>query len=73
MYRLAVTTFFGASADQASAAAIILHAVSFLPISLLGLLFIWQDGLTLAGLKQMTSTAEAAEHPGPESRKGETL
>ncbi|MEO8484594.1 MAG: lysylphosphatidylglycerol synthase transmembrane domain-containing protein [Acidobacteriota bacterium] len=63
MYRLAVTQFFGASADVAAAAAITLHAVSFLPISLLGLLFMTQDGMTLSKLKQMKSTAEAEEHP----------
>jgi glycosyltransferase 2 family protein len=73
MYRLAVTSFFGATADQASAAAIILHAVSFVPISLLGLLFIWQDGLTLSGLRQMTSSAEAAEHPASDSGKRDVL
>ena len=39
------------------------HAVSFLPISLLGLLFMAQDGMTLSKLKQMKSTAEAEEHP----------
>jgi uncharacterized protein (TIRG00374 family) len=70
MYRLAVTSFFGATADQASAAAIILHAVSFLPVSLLGLLFIWQDGLTLSGLKGMKATAVAAEQPSVHAAKG---
>lgn len=62
-YRLAVTTFFGANAATAAAAAIVLHAVSFLPVSLVGLIFIGQDGLTLAGLKRMKATAEAAEQP----------
>jgi uncharacterized membrane protein YbhN (UPF0104 family) len=60
-YRVAVTTFFGAGEGEASAAAIVLHAVSFVPVSLLGLIFMAQDGLTLAGLRRMRSTAEAAE------------
>ncbi len=65
MYRLAVTEVFHVSPDGAAAAAIVLHAVSFLPISLLGLLFMAQDGMTLSKLKQMKSTAEAEEHPRP--------
>jgi uncharacterized protein (TIRG00374 family) len=62
-YRLAVTTFFGASQGTAVAAALVLHAVSFLPVSLVGLIFIGQEGLTLAGLQRMKATAEAAEQP----------
>ena len=33
MYQLAVTQFFGATADAAAAAAIVLHAVSFVPVT----------------------------------------
>jgi uncharacterized protein (TIRG00374 family) len=51
MYQLAATSVLGAGRDQASAAAIVLHAVSFVPISLLGLLFMAQDGWTLARLR----------------------
>jgi uncharacterized protein (TIRG00374 family) len=60
-YTLAVTNFFGATPDAAAAAAIVLHAVSFVPVTLGGLIFMWQDGLTLTGLKRMRSTAAAAE------------
>jgi uncharacterized protein (TIRG00374 family) len=62
-YRFAVTTFFGAPVDVAAAAAFVLHAVSFVPVTIVGLVFMWQDGLTLAGLKRMRATAEAAELP----------
>ncbi len=61
MYQLAVVGFFQAERDRAAAAAIVLHLVSFAPISLVGLVFMAQDGLSLFGLKQMKSTAEAAE------------
>jgi hypothetical protein len=61
MYQFAVTTFFGAPPDVAAACAIVLHAVSFVPISILGLIFMLQDGLTFRSLKAMKSTAEAAE------------
>ena len=47
--------------SEAKAAAIVLHLVSFAPISLVGLVFMAQDGLSLFGLKAMKSTAEAAE------------
>ncbi len=51
MYQLAVTTVLGAGREQAAAGAIVLHAVSFVPISLLGLAFMAQDGWTLARLR----------------------
>jgi uncharacterized protein (TIRG00374 family) len=53
MYLLALTQFFDAPADTAGAAAIVLHLVSFVPVTILGLIFMWQDGLTLSGLKTM--------------------
>jgi hypothetical protein len=59
MYQFAVTTFFGAAAEAAAACAIVLHAVSFVPISLMGLFFMAQDGLTFGKLKTMKSTVEA--------------
>jgi uncharacterized protein (TIRG00374 family) len=62
-YRFAVTTFFGADVDVAAAAAFVLHAVSFVPVTIVGLVCMWQDGLTLAGLRRMRATAEAAEMP----------
>jgi uncharacterized protein (TIRG00374 family) len=61
MYFLAVTQFFGADKDIAVAAALVLYAVSFVPITLLGLVFMSQDGLTLGGLKAMKETAREAE------------
>jgi uncharacterized membrane protein YbhN (UPF0104 family) len=62
-YLLAVTRFFGANPDTAAAAALVLHAISFVPVTILGLVFMSQDGLTLGGLKNMRETAEAAETP----------
>ena len=60
-YWLAVTRFFGADSDTAAAAALVLHAVSFVPVTMLGLVFMSQDGLTLGRLKSLRQTAEAAE------------
>ncbi len=61
MYQFAVTTFFGAAAEAAAACAIVLHAVSFVPISIMGLIFMLQDGLTFRSIRAMKTTAEAAE------------
>jgi uncharacterized membrane protein YbhN (UPF0104 family) len=58
-YLSAVTLFFGANVDAAGAAAIVLHAVSFVPVTLLGLVFMWQDGLTLGGLRGLKAQASA--------------
>jgi hypothetical protein len=61
MYQEAVVRFFGADVDRAAAGAIVLHLISIGPISVLGLLLMAQDGLSLMELKRMKSTAEAAE------------
>jgi uncharacterized protein (TIRG00374 family) len=52
-YQVAVQTFFGAPADRASGAAIVLHAISFVPVSLLGILFMAREGLTLHGAQEL--------------------
>jgi uncharacterized protein (TIRG00374 family) len=56
-YRFGMTTFFGASNANAIAAAIVVHAISFGPVMLLGLLFMAQDGLSLGRLKEMAREA----------------
>ena len=62
-YKAALTNFFGANPDVAAAAAIVLHLISFVPVSIAGSVFMWQDGLTLARLRSMKSEAQAAEKP----------
>jgi uncharacterized protein (TIRG00374 family) len=65
-YQMAVTNCFGAPASVAAAAAFVLHAVSFVPVTLLGLVYMWQDGLTLGSLKQMKAEAQSSqERPSP--------
>jgi uncharacterized protein (TIRG00374 family) len=58
-YAYSVTAFFGADPDAAGAAAIVLHAVSFVPVTLLGLVFMWQDGLSLGRLRRLRADATA--------------
>ncbi|MCC7179264.1 MAG: flippase-like domain-containing protein [Acidobacteria bacterium] len=60
-FRLGATSFFGADNDAAVGAAILLHAVSFVPVTLLGLWYAAREGLDLKGLTQMTNRANPAE------------
>lgn len=46
-YAFAVTRLFGATQEQAVACAIVLHAVSFVPVTLIGLVIMAQAGLTI--------------------------
>jgi uncharacterized membrane protein YbhN (UPF0104 family) len=62
-YRFAVTTFFGASNDAAVGGAILLHAVSFVPVTLLGLWFMAADGMSVFGLQSLAREAHEAETP----------
>jgi glycosyltransferase 2 family protein len=54
-YKIAVTTFLGASDEAATAAAIVLWLISFVPVTLLGLVFMAREGLTFSRMKQMAS------------------
>ena len=58
MYRIAVVTFFGVPETTAVGAAIVLHAVSFVPVTLLGLAFMAREGLSLGRMRAL-----AAEEP----------
>jgi uncharacterized protein (TIRG00374 family) len=62
-YRIAVTTFFHAQNDSAVAAAIVVHAISFLPVILLGILFMAHDGLSVGQLQELAGEARDKEMP----------
>ena len=55
MYKIAVVNFYSVPEPAAVAAAIVLHAISFVPVTLLGLVFMAREGLTFARMKQMAS------------------
>jgi glycosyltransferase 2 family protein len=57
--RLGVTSFYAADNNAAVGAAILQHAVNFVPILLLGLWFIAQDGLSLSGLRAEAASARS--------------
>jgi uncharacterized protein (TIRG00374 family) len=60
-YKFGATRFFGASEDAAVAAAIVLHAMSFVPVSIAGLVVMAQDGLTMGRLRQMAGAAREGQ------------
>ncbi len=62
-YRLGATAFFAASNDRAVGAALVLHAVSFVPVAIAGLVLLAHEGLSLSRLGALarTSGAEGAE------------
>jgi uncharacterized protein (TIRG00374 family) len=64
-YIFAVTTFFGVPADRAGAAALVLHAISFIPVTLLGIVFMMREGLTLAGARRIAAEAQSGGGAGP--------
>jgi hypothetical protein len=47
--------------DQAVAAAIVVHAIAFLPVVLLGVVFMAQDGLSFGRLQAMAGSAREQE------------
>jgi hypothetical protein len=53
-YLLAMTQAFGVSRDTAAAAGIASHALSNLPVLLLGLVFLGREGLTMGKVAEMT-------------------
>jgi glycosyltransferase 2 family protein len=58
-YQIAVHSFFGAPDDRAVGAAIVLHAVSFVPVTLLGLFFMARDGLSLSRAQALAAARPA--------------
>jgi hypothetical protein len=63
-YQFAVGEFFGAPGDRAVGAAIVLHAVSFVPVTLLGIVFMMREGLTLGGARRIAAEAAEETHGG---------
>jgi uncharacterized protein (TIRG00374 family) len=64
-YQFAVAEFFAAPADRAVGAAIVLHAVSFVPVTLLGLLFMAREGVTFGSAKRIATERDTAEPLAP--------
>ena len=64
-YRIGATSFFGADNDHAVGAAIVLHAVGFLPTLVVGALLMAQEGLSVSGLGEVARQAKHEEEAQP--------
>ena len=60
-FRIGVTVFFGAANDAAVAAAIVTHAISYVPVVLAGIVFMAQDGLGVGGFTALAPTTREEE------------
>jgi uncharacterized protein (TIRG00374 family) len=60
MYQITVTTFFGVPTDRAVGGAIVLHAISFVPVTLLGLVFMAREGLSLTRMREMAAAEKVS-------------
>jgi glycosyltransferase 2 family protein len=79
MYKIAVMSFFGAPKETAVAGAIVLHAISNVPVALLGLVFMAREGLSLGRMREMVqkepdAASEGRREPprsgGPSAQRG---
>jgi len=64
-YKIAVMTFFSVPETTAVGAAIVLHAISFVPVTLLGLLFMAREGLSLGRMAALAGAEKKAEPVAP--------
>jgi uncharacterized protein (TIRG00374 family) len=63
MYKIAVMTFFAVPEGAAVGGAVLLHAISFLPVTFLGLAFMAREGLTLGRMREMAATEKVEGCP----------
>ena len=54
-YEVGATSLYGASDEAAVGAALVLHAISFVPVSVVGVIFMAQDGVRLGGVRGMAA------------------
>jgi glycosyltransferase 2 family protein len=59
-YQIAVQSFFGVPDDRAIGAAIVLHGVSFVPVTLVGLAFMARDGISLSRAQALATASRSA-------------
>jgi len=64
-YQIAVVTFFGVPDDRAKSAAIVLHAISFVPVMVVGMALMAREGLTLSGARRMAAEAGSPDGGPP--------
>jgi len=68
-FLVALADVFGASREVAVAAALACHALTNLPVLVLGLVFLGREGLSLGRVAEMTETHDAGGEPAPEASR----
>lgn len=68
-FRVGATVFYGVPTERAVGAAIVLHAISFVPVTVAGLILMVQDGLSFARVRSMAS-GQAADRGRMEGLNG---
>jgi hypothetical protein len=66
-FRIGVMAFFGASEEQAVGAAIVLHAISFVPVTIGGIAFMAHEGLSLGSMRHLAEPGETRETVGADA------
>lgn len=54
-FQVGATAFYAVPTDRAVGAALVLHAISFVPVTVVGLIWLIQDGLSLTRLDELAS------------------
>ena len=69
-FQLGVTSFYGAQNDAAVGAALVLHIVSFLPVTILGLVLMLRAGLSFRGAVDLASAVGDDDPAEPSLGRG---
>ncbi len=56
--KIGLSRFFGVPESMASAVAVIGHFITFVPVTILGVAFLWHEGLTAAKLKKIAENSK---------------
>jgi hypothetical protein len=62
-YQIGAVAFFGAANDRAVGAALVLHAISFVPVTIAGAIFMAQEGLSLSGVRGLAAPESREDAP----------
>jgi len=71
-YRVSLTSVFGVDEATAGAAALASHALTNLPVLVLGLVFLGREGLSWGGVARLTEEPDHG-HPDPPGTAEERL
>jgi len=62
-YQIGAVAFFGVANDRAVGAALVLHAISFVPVTIAGAVFLAQEGLSLSRVRGLATAGAPGDAP----------